>query len=91
MDFPVTGCVFAFSTLVGMTTGIARSVGALTIFVISAGIKKYKLIIKKKIMKHDKMELPAKTKLNTILISNSKPLIDSYSSHDEVYKKYREL
>ena len=37
-------------------------------------------------MKHDKME-----KLNTTLISNSKPLIDSYSSHDEVYKKYREL
>ena len=77
MDFAVTGCVFAFTTLVGMTTGIARSVGALKIFVISAGIKNYKSIIKKKIMKHDKMELPAKTKLNTTLISNSKLLIDS--------------
>ena len=50
---------------------------------ITAGIKKYKSIIKKKKKKHDKLVLLGKDKLNTIEVLISKVLIDSYISHDE--------
>ena len=45
----ITGSVLisAFDSLVGISIGIARSTVGLEIFVITAGIKKYKLIIKK--------------------------------------------
>ena len=50
------------------------------IFAITAGIKKYKSIIKKK-KNHDKIVLLEKDKLNTIEVLISKALIDSYISH----------
>ena len=50
---------------------------------IKAGIKKYKIIIKKKKMKYDKIVLLGKDKLNTIEFLISKSLTDSYISHDE--------
>ena len=53
------------------------------ICVITAGIKKYTSIIKKKTNKHDKIVLLGKTRLNTIIVLISKSLIDSYISHDE--------
>ena len=49
-----------------------------------SGIKKYKLIIKKK-KKHDKMVQLGKDKLNSIEVLISKGLIDSYISHDEFF------
>ena len=64
---------------------------------INAGIKKYKLIIKKKKKKHDKKILLAKSKLNPIEGLISKVLIDSVISHDEfilinnVLKEYNEM
>ena len=51
---------------------------------IKAGIKKYKIIIKKKKMKYDKLVLLGKDKLNTIEFLISKSLTDSYISHDEL-------
>ena len=51
----------------------------LKICVVTAGIKKY-VIIKKK--KHDKIILPAKSKLNSVEDLISKALIDSDISHD---------
>ena len=51
---------------------------------IKAGIKKYKIIIKKKKMKYDKIVLLGKDKLNTIEFLISKSLTDSYISHDEL-------
>ena len=51
----------------------------LKICVVTAGIKKY-VIIKKK--KHDKIILPAKSKLNSVEVLISKALIDSDISHD---------
>ena len=48
---------------------------------ITAGIKKYKSIIKKKEKKHDKIVLLAKSKVNGIVLI-SKALIDSNISHD---------
>ena len=47
---------------------------------ITAEIKRYKSIIKKK---HDKTVLLAKTKLNTTEVLISKALVDSYISYDE--------
>ena len=43
---------------------------------ITAGVKKYKSIIKKKKKKHDKIVLLAKSKLNSIEIVVSKALMD---------------
>ena len=46
----VIGCIyiFAFASLVGVPVAITSSVVGLKIWVITAGIKKYKSIIKKK-------------------------------------------
>ena len=44
----------------------------------------YKLIIKKKKEKHDKIALLSKSKLNSTEILISKALIDSVISHDEL-------
>ena len=49
----------------------------------TAGIKKYKSIIKKKIKRDDKIVLLAKSKLNSIEVLISKALIDSVIIHNE--------
>ena len=63
----VTGCIsiYAVLLLIGIPVGIASSAITIKISVITAGIKKYKLVIKKK-GKHIKIVLIAKNKLNTI-------------------------
>ena len=68
LAFTFTGWVStsAFASLVGIPVGIAISAVGLKTFAITAGIKKYKSIIKKKGKKHDKIVLSRKTKLNTI-------------------------
>ena len=54
------------------------------IYPITTGIKKYKIIIKKKKKKHDKIVLPGKDKLNTTLeLLIPEDLIDLYISHDD--------
>ena len=64
---------------------------------ITAGIKKYKLIIKEKKKKHDKIVLLAKSKLNSRDVLILKALIDSVISHDEfvlinnMLKEYSEM
>ena len=50
---------------------------------ITAGIKEYKSIIKKKKKKHDKIVLFAKSNLNSIEVLIPKALMDSNVSHDE--------
>ena len=81
----VTGYVSisAFASLVGVHVGITSSAVGIKIYAITAGIKKYKSILKKKKKKHDKIVLFGKNKLNTIEVLISKSLIDSYISHDE--------
>ena len=70
----ITGCVLisAFTSLVVVPVGITSSAVAIKMYATTAGIKKYKSIIKKKKKKHDEIVLPGKAKLNTIevLISN---------------------
>ena len=81
----VTGCISnsAFSSLVSVSVGIKNTAVGIKIFTITAGIKKYKSIIKKKKKKHDKMKLLGKDKLNTVEILISKAVIDSYISHNK--------
>ena len=68
----VSICVFA--SLSGIPTVICA---------ITAGIKKYKSIIKKKKKNNEKILLLAKSNLNTIEALISKVLADSNVSHDE--------
>ena len=94
----VTGyiSISAFASLVCVPVGITSSAVGLKICAITAGIKKYKSIIKKK-KKHDKIVLLGKDNLNTIEVLISKTLIHSYTSHDEfvsinnVLREYNEM
>ena len=83
----VPGCVsvFAFVSLVTIPIGITGFGVEIIIFAITAGIKKYKSIIKKKKKKHDKKVFLAKSKLNTVEVIISKALTDSYFSNDEFF------
>ena len=56
---------------------------AITSFVLRLKIESYKLIIKKKKKKLDKIVLLAKSKLNSIEVLVFKVLIDLVISHDE--------
>ena len=83
--------------MIGTCTGITSSAIGLKICAITAGIKKYKSIIKKKKKKHDKIVLLAKSKLNSIEVLIFKALIDSVICCDEfvlinnVLKEYNEM
>ena len=81
----IIGCVSisAFASLVGITVRITGSAIGLKIRAITAGIKKYKSMFKKKKKKRDKIVLLAKSKLNSIEVFISKTLINSNISHDE--------
>ena len=63
---------------------ITRSAVGTKICAITAGIKKYKSIIKKKKKKLDEIKLLGKVKLNTIEDLIYKALFDSCISHDEI-------
>ena len=82
----ITGCVSisSFSSLVGIPIGITSSAIGLKLCEITAGIKKYNSIIKKKKKKHDKIVLLAKSKSNSMKFLISKALIDSVINHYEV-------
>ena len=81
----ITGCVSisVFASLLGISIGITSTAVELKICVTTAGIKRYKSIIKKKKKKHDKVVLLAKSKLNSIDVLIFKALVDSVISHDE--------
>ena len=66
----------AFASLVGIPIGITSSAKGLKIYLITAGIKKYKSITKKKKKKHDEIVLLAKYKLNRKEVLVSKNLFD---------------
>ena len=95
----VTGCIYisAFASLIGIAIGITSSTKRLKICSITAGIKKYKSIIKKKKKKHNKIVLSAKSKLNSAEVLIPKALIDSNISYYEfvlinnVLKEYHDM
>ena len=80
-----TGCVSisAFASLAYVPVVIMSSAVGITSSAITAGIKKYKSIIRKTKKKYDKIVLLGKDKLNTIEVLISKALINSYITHDE--------
>ena len=84
----ITGCISisAFASLIGIPIGITSSVIGLKFCAITAGIKKYKSIIRKRKKKHDKIVLLAKSKLNSIEVVISNTFIDFVNSH--VLKEY---
>ena len=73
--------------MTGILIGITSSAISLRILAITAGIKKYKSIIKENKKKHDKTLLLAKSKLDSIEDLICKALIDSVISHDEAVLK----
>ena len=75
----ITGCISisAFASFNDIPIGIMSSTLGLKICAITAGIKKYQSIIKKKKMKHDEIILFEKSKSKSRELSVSKPLIDS--------------
>ena len=75
--------ISAFASLVGIPIGITSSAIGLNICAVTAAIKKYKSMIKKKKKKHDKIVFLAKSKLNSIEVLISKALINSFNSLDE--------
>ena len=75
--------ISAFASLVGIPLGITSSAIGLKLCAITAGIKKYKSIVKKKKKKHDKILSLRKSKLNSIEVLISKSFIDSSINHDE--------
>ena len=81
----ITRCVSisAFAPLVGIPVRIRRSSIGSKSCVITAGMKRYQLIIKKKRKKHKKIVLLAKSKLNNIV--TSRDLSDSNISHDQFF------
>ena len=81
----INGCVSisTFASLVGISIGITSSPIGLKICVITAEIKKYQSMIKKKKKKHDKIVLLAKSKLNSKEVLIFKALIGSNISHNE--------
>ena len=95
----ITGCVSvsAFASLVVIPIGITSSAIGLKVCAITARIKKYKSIIKKKKKTHDKIVLLVKSKLSSIDVVISKALIDSVIGHDEfvlmnyILKEYNEM
>ena len=70
---------FCFFSLIGIFIGITSSAIGLKIFAITAGIKKYTSIIKRK--KRETVSL-AKSNLNSIEVLTSKTKADSVISHD---------
>ena len=74
--------VSAFASLDSIPVVITSSTVGLEICIITAGIEKYKSIIKEKKKKHNKIILLAKSNLNSIEVLVSKVLTDSSISHD---------
>ena len=83
----VSECVSisAFASLVGNPIGIVSSAIGLKICVITAGITKYKSIIKKKKKKDSKILSLPKCKLNSVEVLIYKAWIDSNISYDKLF------
>ena len=75
--------ISAFASLVYVLVGITSSAVGIKICAITAGIKTYMSVIKKKKIVHDEIVLLGTDKLNTIEVLIYKVLIDSFIGHDE--------
>ena len=81
---------FCFS-LAGIPIRIINSAIELKICVITAGIKKYKSIIRKEKKEHDKIVLLAKSKLKSVEVLISKALIDDFFLTNDVLIEFYDM
>ena len=81
----ITSCVSisAFVPLACVPAGITSSAVGIKICAFTAGIKKYKSIIKKKKKRHDEIVLLGKEQLNTVKVLIYKALINLHISHNK--------
>ena len=77
--------IATFASLVCVPVSITSSEVGIKNCEITAGIKKYNSIIKKKKKKRGKMVLLGKDTLNIIKVLISKALTDSHISHEELF------
>ena len=77
--------------LAGIHIGITSSEIELKICVITAGIKKYKSIIRKEKKEHDKIVLLAKSKLKSVEVLISKALIDEFFLTNDVLIEFYDM
>ena len=90
--FTVSGWVsISAFALAGIHIGITSSEIELKICVITEGFKTYKLLIKKKQKKHDKIVLLAKSKPNSVEVLTSKVLIDEFALTNNVLKEFYQI
>ena len=90
--FLVSGCVsISAFVLAGIHIVITISAIELKICIITAGIKKYKSIIKKEKKKHDKIVLLAKSKLYIREFLTSKALVDEFALTNDMLKEFYHL
>ena len=84
----ITGYVSisGFAPLIGISIITTSSVIGLRICAITARIKNYKSIIKKKKKNHDKLVSLAKSKLKRIEVLTFEPVIDSNISHVNLFQ-----
>lgn len=75
--------ISAFASSIGISVGSTSCTIGLKLHAITAGIKKYRLIIKKKTKKHDKKVLLGKTKSNAMKVLIPKALINPYINDDD--------
>ena len=83
--FSVCFSISAFASLAGISMNIMSPAVELKICAITARIKNYVSIIKKKRKTRGKIVFLTETKLNTIEFPISKALIDSYINHDKFF------
>ena len=83
--FSVCFSISAFATLAGISMDIMSPAVELKICAITARIKNYVSIIKKKRKARGKIVFLTETKLNTIEFPISKALMDSYINHDKFF------
>ena len=75
--------IASFATLIGAPAGIIGASCGFTFSVTSGFVKKFLKTIRNKKKKHNKVFMPARSKLNSIESKISKALMDNENSHEE--------
>ena len=73
-----------FATVIGAPAGIIGAGCGLSFSITSGFVKKFLKTIRNKIKKHNKIVMPARSKLNSIESKISKPLMDNEISHEDI-------
>ena len=75
--------IASFATVIGAPAGIIGASCGFTFSITSGFVKKFLKTIRNKKKKHNKVAMPARSKLNGIESKISKALMDNENSHEE--------